>query len=256
MTFWDHLEELRGTILRALAATAIVAVAAFVCKDWLFFVVMAPSRPDFITYRLLDRLLGDAGNFRVALFNPDLAAQFVIDMRMALWAGVLVVSPYILYLLFRFVAPGLYAHERRYAVRAVVGGYVMFLLGVALNYFVIFPFAFRFLGTYQVDPSVPNQIALSSYIGMLLTLCLVMGVLFELPVLSWLLGKVGLLKAQWMTRYRKHAVVVILVLAAVITPTGDAFTLALVALPIYLLYEASILLVRRTESPKEKVGKV
>ena len=253
MTFWDHLEELRGTILRALAATAIVAVAAFVCKDWLFAVIMAPSRPDFITYRLLDRLLGDTGNFRVALFNPDLAAQFVIHMRMALWAGVLVVSPYILYLLFRFVAPGLYAHERRYAVGAVVGGYVMFLLGVALNYFVIFPFAFRFLGTYQVDPSVPNQIALSSYIGMLLTLCLVMGVLFELPVLSWLLGKVGLLKAQWMTRYRKHAVVVILVLAAVITPTGDAFTLALVALPIYLLYELSILLVRRTEQQKTRI---
>ena len=247
MTFWDHLEELRGTILRALVATAIVAVAAFVCKDWLFAVVMAPSRPDFITYRLLNRLLGEAGHFRVALFNPDLAAQFVIHMRMALWAGVLVVSPYILYLLFRFVAPGLYAHERRYAVGAVVGGYVMFLLGVALNYFVIFPFAFRFLGTYQVDPSVPNQIALSSYIGMLLTLCLVMGVLFELPVLSWLLGKVGLLKAQWMTRYRKHAVIVILILAAVITPTGDAFTLALVALPIYLLYELSILLVHRTE---------
>lgn len=253
MTFWDHLEELRGTILRALAATAIVAVAAFVCKDWLFAVVMAPSRPDFITYRLLDRLLGDAGRFRVDLFNPELAAQFVIHMRMALWAGVLVVSPYILYLLFRFVAPGLYAHERRYAVRAVAGGYVMFLLGVALNYFVIFPFAFRFLGTYQVDPSVPNQIALSSYIGMLLTLCLVMGVLFELPVLSWLLGKVGLLKAQWMARYRKHAVVVILVLAAVITPTGDAFTLALVALPIYLLYELSILLVRRTEQQKTRI---
>ena len=247
MTFWDHLEELRGTILRALAATAIVAVVAFVCKEWLFAVVMAPSRPDFITYRLMDCLLDDAGNFRVDLFNPELAAQFVIHMRMALWAGLLVVSPYILYLLFRFVAPGLYRHERRYAVRAVAGGYVMFLLGVALNYFVIFPFAFRFLGTYQVDPSVPNQIALSSYIDMLLTLCLVMGVLFELPVLSWLLGKVGLLKSQWMARYRKHAVVVILVLAAIITPTGDAFTLALVALPIYLLYEFSILLVRRTE---------
>ncbi len=254
MTFWDHLEELRGTILRALAATAIVAVAAFVCKDWLFAVVMAPSRPDFITYRLIDRLAAPAtpGGVQVALFNPELAAQFVIHMRMALWAGVLVVSPYILYLLFRFVAPGLYAHERRYAVRAVAGGYVMFLLGVALNYFVIFPFAFRFLGTYQVDASVPNQIALSSYIGMLLTLSLVMGVLFELPVLSWLLGKMSLLKAARMRRYRKHAVVVILILAAVITPTGDAFTLALVALPIYLLYEMSILLVHRTEQRCKK----
>ena len=253
MTFWDHLEVLRGSLVKAVVAVAVCAVAAFVCKDWLFAVVMAPSRPDFITYRLMDKASSifnfqfSIFNFRIDLFNPDLAARFVIHMRMALWMGVLLVSPYLLFLLFQFVAPGLYEHERRYAIRSVIGGYVMFLLGVALNYFVIFPFAFRFLGTYQVDPSVPNQIALSSYIGMLLTLCLVMGVLFELPVLSWLLGKVGFLKAQWMTRYRKHAVVVILVLAAVITPTGDAFTLALVALPIYLLYELSILLVRRTE---------
>ena len=252
MTFWDHLEELRGTILRALVAIVAVAIVAFVGKEWLFAVVMAPSRPDFITYRLMERVMGNADTFRVDLFNPDLAAQFVVHVRMALWMGLLAVSPYILYLLFRFIAPGLYAHERRYALHAVAGGYVMFLMGVALNYFVIFPFAFRFLGTYQVDASVPNQIALTSYISMLLTLCLIMGVLFELPVLCWLLGKVGLLQAGWMRQYRKHAVVVILILAAVITPTGDAFTLALVALPIYVLYELSILLVSR--SAKETVS--
>ena len=169
-------------------------------------------------------------------------------MRVALWAGLLIVSPYVLYVLFHFVAPGLYAHERRHAVRAVGCGYIMFLAGVALNYFLIFPLTFRFLGTYQVSPDVPNQIALTSYIDILLMLCFLLGVVFELPVLSWLLAKMGVLKAQFMTRYRRHAVVVVLIIAAIITPTGDAVTLSLVALPIYALYEVSILVVRRTRA--------
>ena len=122
----------------------------------------------------------------------------------------------------------------------------MFLMGVALNYFLIFPLTFRFLGTYQVSDAVPNQIALTSYIDMLLMLCFLMGVVFELPVLSWLLAKIGVLKASFMRRYRRQAVVVVLIVAAVITPTGDALTLSLVSLPIYALYEVSIAVVRRT----------
>ena len=124
----------------------------------------------------------------------------------------------------------------------------MFLLGVALNYFLIFPLTFRFLGTYQVSSAVPNQIALTSYIDILLMLSFLMGVVFEMPVLSWLLAKMGVLKASFMTRYRRHAVVVVLIVAAIITPTGDAVTLTLVALPIYALYEVSILVVRRTRA--------
>ena len=246
MDFWGHLEELRNSLIKALAAVVLAAVAAFCCKEWLFYVVMAPSHPDFITYRLFARLTGLDNEFHIDLFNPELAQQFIVHMRVALWMGLLVVSPYLLYLLFHFVAPGLYAHERRYALRAVGGGYVMFLMGVALNYFLIFPLTFRFLGTYQVSADVPNQIALTSYIGMLLMLCFLMGVVFELPVLSWLLSKIGVLKPEFMRKYRKHAVVVILIIAAVITPTGDAMTLSLVALPIYTLYEISILVVKKT----------
>ena len=246
MDFWGHLEELRGSLIKALAAVVLAAVAAFCCKEWLFYVVMAPSRPDFITYRLFARLTGVENNVHIELFNPELAQQFLVHMRVALWMGLLLVSPYLLYLLFHFVAPGLYAHERRYALRAVGGGYVMFLMGVALNYFLIFPLTFRFLGTYQVSANVPNQIALTSYIGMLLMLCFLMGVVFELPVLCWLLAKIGVLKPDFMRKYRKHAVVVILTIAAVITPTGDAMTLSLVAVPIYALYEISILVVKKT----------
>ena len=248
MDFWEHLEELRGCLLKALVAVALCAVAAFCCKDWLFALVMAPSKSDFITYRLFSRLTGVANDFHIDLFNPELAQQFLIHMKVALWMGLLLVSPYLLYLLFHFVAPGLYAHERRYALRAVGSGYVMFLLGVALNYLLIFPLTFRFLGTYQVSTDVPNQIALSSYISVLLMLCFLMGVVFELPVLCWLLAKIGLLKPDFMRKYRKHAVVAILIIAAVITPSGDAMTLSMVALPIYALYEISILVVKKTIS--------
>lgn len=248
MDFWDHLEELRGSLLKSVVAVAVAAVVAFCCKQWLFAIVMAPSRSDFVTYRLFTRLTGLSDTFRVSLFNPDLAQQFIVHMRVALWMGLLIVSPYVLYLLYHFVAPGLYANERRHAFKAVGGGYVMFLLGVALSYFLVFPLTFRFLGTYQVSPDIPNQIALVSYIDILLMLCLLMGVVFELPVLSWLLAKTGLLKSSFMTRYRRHAVIAVLIVSAIITPTGDALTLALVALPIYALYELSILVVRRTQN--------
>lgn len=247
MDFWGHLDELRGCLLKALAAAAVAMVAAFCCKEWLFAVVMAPSLDTFVTYRLFEQITGVRAHFHIQLFNPELAQQFIVHMRVALWTGVLVVSPYIIYLLFRFVSPGLYDRERRPAVKAVVGGGLVFLAGVLLNYFLIFPFTFRFLGTYQVSPSVPNQISLTSYIDMLLMLSLLMGVVFELPIVAWLLAKVGLLHSSFMRRYRRQAVVVVLILAAVITPTGDALTLSLVALPIYALYEASIAVVRRTE---------
>lgn len=244
--FWGHLEELRGCLIKALVAVMVSAIAVFCCKEWLFAIVMAPSQSGFVTYRLFERITGIASPFHVELFNPELAQQFLVHVKVSLCAGLLLVSPYVLYLLFHFVAPGLYKNEKRYAVRAVGSGYIMFLIGVALNYFVIFPLTFRFLGTYQVSAAVPNQIALSSYIDMLLVLCLMMGIVFELPVLSWLLAKIGLLKADLMTKYRRHAVVVILIIAAVITPTGDALTLMVVSLPIYLLYEMSVVIVRRT----------
>ena len=246
MDFWGHLDELRGSLLKALAAVGVAAVVAFCCKEWIFMLVMAPSHDTFVTYRLFEHITGHGTHFQIALFNPELAQQFIVHMRVALWLGLLVVSPYVIYLLFRFVAPGLYAHELRPAVKAVVGGYVMFLMGVALNYFLIFPLTFRFLGTYQVSDAVPNQIALTSYIDLLLMLCFLMGVVFELPVLSWLLAKIGVLKASFMRRYRRQAVVVVLIVSAVITPTGDALTLSLVSLPIYALYEVSIAVVRHT----------
>ena len=170
----------------------------------------------------------------------------MIHMRTALYAGLLVASPYILYELFRFVSPGLYDNERRYAVWIVGAAYLMFLIGTLVNYLVIFPFTIRFLGTYQVSPDVANMLTLQSYIDTLLGMSLVMGVVFELPVICALMGRMGLLTDTLMSDYRRHAIVAILIVAAIITPTTDVFTLIVVALPIYLLYEVSIWIVRLT----------
>ena len=229
MTFWEHLDELRRRIWYVLVAAVLAAVACFCFKEQLFAVVMYPKPAD------------------MQLISVELTQQFLTHMKVALWAGLLVVSPYVLYQLFAFVAPGLYQTERRLAVRAVGSGYLLFLAGVALNYFVIFPFTVRFLGSYQVSAEVQNTITLSSYISVLGVMSLVMGVVFELPVLCWLLAKIGVLRADFMKRYRRHAIVVIVILGAIITPTGDPFTLTLVALPIYLLWELSILIVKHTQ---------
>ncbi len=240
-TFWDHLDELRGCIIRGLVVMIVFGVVAFCLKEPLFDVVLAPSKSDFITYRVLG---GDA--FSIHLMNTGLTEQFMIHLKTSLYAGLLMSSPYMIYILFRFVSPALYDNERRYAVQVVSRSYLMFILGTLVNYFLIFPLTVKFLGTYQVSPEVSNMLTIQSYTDTLISMSLVIGLVFELPVLSWLLAMMKVLKSAYMVSYRKHAMVAILVLAAIITPTTDAFTMFVVALPIWLLYEVSILIVRMT----------
>ena len=242
MTFWDHLDVLRSSLIRMAVAVCVLAIAAFVMKDELFAIVLAPRSSDFVTYQLLG-----VESFQISLMNTGLTEQFMIHMRTAIYAGILLASPYILYELFRFVSPGLYQNERRYGLWIVGAAYVMFVVGTLINYFVIFPLTVRFLGTYQVSPDVANMLTLQSYIDTLLGMSLVMGIVFELPVVCGLLGRLGLITHPMMSTYRRHAVVAILVVAAIITPTTDVFTLFVVALPIYLLYELSIQIVRITK---------
>jgi len=244
-TFWEHLDVLRASLIRMAIAVVIFGIVTFCMKEALFSIVLAPCSSDFITYRLLG-----AEAFHIHLMNTGLTEQFMIHMRTAIYAGLLVASPYILYELFRFVSPGLYQNERHYAVWIVGAAYLMFIIGTLINYFVVFPLTVRFLGTYQVSPDVANMLTLQSYIDTLLGMSLVMGVVFELPVVCALMGRMGLLTDHFMAEYRRHAVVAILVVAAIITPTTDVFTLFIVALPIYLLYEVSIQIVRITKLNK------
>ena len=250
-SFWDHLDILRASLVKIAAVTAVFAVVAFFFKEALFSVILAPKDADFITYRWLYFFSGwvtdeQAQDFYVKLINTGLAQQFMIHMKVAMCTGVLCASPYILYQLFRFVSPALYANERKYVVRVVGYGYIMFMVGVLISYFLIFPLTFRFLGTYQVSDQVENMISLQSYISTLLMMSLAMGIVFEIPILSWLFAKLGFISADFMRRYRRHAVVIILVVAAIITPTSDVFTLLFVSLPMWLLYEVSIWIVKRS----------
>lgn len=241
-TFWDHLDVLRASLIRMAIVVTGFTVAAFLMKDTLFSIVLAPRSSHFVTYQLLG-----AEVFTLHLMNTGLTEQFMIHVRTALYAGVLLASPYILYELFRFVSPGLYANERRYTVWIVGAAYLMFIIGTFVNYFVVFPMTVHFLGTYQVSPDVANMLTLQSYIDTLLGMSLIMGVVFELPVVCAVMGRMGLITNRMMTAYRRHAIVAILVVAAIITPTTDIFTLMVVSLPIYLLYELSIQIVRITK---------
>ncbi len=245
LTFWDHLDVLRSSLIRMALAVVTLAIVAFFLKEELFNIVLAPRSSDFITYRLLG-----AEAFNLHLMNTGLTEQFMIHMRTAMYAGLLAASPYILYELFRFVSPGLYSNERHYAIWIVGAAYLMFLVGTLINYFIVFPLTVRFLGTYQVSPEVANMLTLQSYIDTMLSMGLVMGLVFELPVVCGLMGRMGILSDHFMSEYRRHAIVAILIVAAIITPTTDIFTLMIVALPIYLLYEASIQIVRITKRNK------
>ena len=238
-SFWDHLDELRRRILYCLAVVGVVGVAAFAMKETLFDIVLAPRSSNFVLYRMMG-----IEPFSVGLMNTQLTEQFMIHLKVALYAGLLVALPFVLYEVFLFVSPALYERERRYVVQIVGSSYVMFALGTLLNYFLVFPLTVKFLGTYQVSPDVANMLTLQSYIDTLITLSFVMGIVFELPVVCWILGRTGVLTRQMMQTYRRHAVVVILIVAAIITPTTDAFTLVIVSLPIWLLYELSILVVK------------
>lgn len=249
MTFWDHLDVLRDSLIRIGLAVVICGVLAFFFKNEMFEVILAPKDATFITYRWFSAVseimnMTAMEQFSIKLINTGLAEQFVIHMKTSVGIGFLLASPYVIYQLFLFISPALYERERKYSFRIIVSGYIMFIAGIQLGYFLIFPLTLHFLGTYQVSTEVENMITLQSYISTFMMIHLLMGIVFELPVLCWLLGRLGVLNSKIMRKFRKQAIIVILIVSAIITPTSDIFTLMLVALPVWLLYEISIYVVK------------
>lgn len=252
LTFGGHLEVLRRMLFRIIGVAGAIAVVVFCFKDETFRLLLAPSEWNFITYRWLEELMQRAGidfhfeEYHIDLIATDLSSQFMTHITTAVYLGLLGASPYILYELFRFISPALYENERRYSVQVVMAIYVLFIVGVLMSYFVLFPISFRFLGTYSVADKVHSTITLDSYISTFTSLTLIMGVVFQLPVVAFFLGKMGIITSGMLSTYRKHAFILIMLVAAIITPP-DIMTLVLVTVPLYLLYEVSIRVVKWVE---------
>ncbi len=248
MTFLDHLEELRWHLIRSAIAIVVFAIAAFFCKEIIFDgILLAPKRPDFITARLLCQL-GDylkvdglcLNQKPFELISTDIAGQFTTHMFVALIAGLIVAFPYVFWELWSFIKPALKEKELKYTRGIVFFASSLFLLGILFSYYMIVPLSLNFLGSYQVSAEVTNRISLDSYIDIVTNMSLAGGITFELPIVVFFLTKIGLIGPTFMRNYRKHAIVVMFILAAIITPSTDVTSQTLVALPLILLYEISI----------------
>lgn len=250
MTFGGHLEVLRHMLFRILSVVCGIAVVVFCMKDFTWEILLAPSEWNFCTYRWIEIIAAKIGiidfhlaYFSVDLITTDLSSQFMLHITTSMYLGLLGASPFVLYELFRFISPALYESEKKYSVQVAVIIYLLFIAGVLMTYFILFPISFRFLGTYSVAEKVHSTITLDSYVDTFATLTLVMGIVFQLPIISYVLAKMGVINASLLSKYRKHSFIIIMLLAAIITPP-DLMTLILVTIPLYLLYEVSIGVIR------------
>jgi sec-independent protein translocase protein TatC len=240
MTFWDHLDVLRKSLIRIAVALIGVTVVLFFFKDFLFGnVVLAPSESTFWLYRILGL------DFDLSLVNIEVAAQFMIHMKVTFVCALILTFPYIVYELWKFIAPALYDNERKAIRGAFSFASVLFYIGLAVGYSVIFPLMINFFAGYQVTPDVPNTFSLSSYISLFSSTVLIFGIVFQFPTLIAVLSALGVVTREALRQYRRHAVCAVVVLAALITPSGDPFSLLVVTIPLYMLYEFSILICKR-----------
>jgi sec-independent protein translocase protein TatC len=248
MGFLDHVEELRWRLIRALLAILVFTIIAFFCKDIIFgILILGPAKPDFFTYKVfcqlgamwnIPSLCIDHLNF--SLQSRNMTGQFMMHITSSFVAGIIVAFPYVCWELWSFVKPGLYLKEKNATSGVVFYVALLFALGVLFGYYVISPLSINFLANYQLDPTILNQFDITSYVSTLIFMVLASGLMFQLPMVMWVLTKMGIITPTFMRQYRRHAIVVILLVAAFITPSPDIFSQILVAFPLYLLYEMSI----------------
>jgi len=258
MSFWDHLEELRWMLFRIIIALVIFAIGAFFIMPWFFDnIIMGPAKPDFILYRSLCSLSHHFSflpnfcdnNFHVDMVNLELTAPFMRHLSTSGWMALVLICPYILFEVWKFISPALYENEKKNVRWVFLLGAVMFFIGCVFSYMIIFPMSLHFLYSYNLSDIIHNEVSLDSYLDTFLSLILTIGLVFEMPLISWLLSQIGILKKSFFKKYRRHAIVILVIAAAIITPTGDPFNLSLVFFPLYALYEISIFLVKA--DPKE-----
>lgn len=258
LSFLEHLEELRWHLVRSILAMMVFAIAAFIFKDFIFNqVILAPKSPEFFTNRMfcafgemvnIQKLCINSNPFQV--INTQMAGQFMTHMMISIIVGIIVAFPYIFYELWRFLRPALYSKEKQHARGAVFFSSVLFLLGILFGYYLITPLSVNFLGSYSVSEEVVSMINLRSYISTVASVSLASGIIFELPVLVYFLTKIGLITPEFLKKYRRHSIVVILTLSAIITPP-DIFSQVMVCFPLIFLYEIGISISRNIIKKEE-----
>lgn len=234
MSFWDHLDVLRGTLFRSALSVLLVSIVMFCFKNFLFEkIILAPSRPDFFLYKIL------GGNVSMQLINTEVSAQFFVHLKVSFICGFVIAFPYVIYEIWKFIAPALYENEMRSVRKAFLGSALLFYAGVATGFCLIFPVTLSFFQGYTVSDTIANTITLNSYISMFSSMVILFGIVFEFPVLIAILSNMGIVTKDTLKKYRKYAFVGVLIVAAIITP-ADPFSMLIAAAPLYLLYELSV----------------
>ncbi|MBX2961357.1 MAG: twin-arginine translocase subunit TatC [Cyclobacteriaceae bacterium] len=250
MTFLDHLEELRWHIIRSLLAVVVFTIVAFIYGRWIFTnIVFAVTQPDFIFFDWMCSLGNLVGTpetlcideIPVKIQSRQMTGQFTMHIASSLFIGFTMSFPYIVWEFWRFIKPGLLSKEKRFSQGAVFSISFLFFTGVSFGYFIMSPLAVYFLSTYSLSDVIANEFDITSYVSTIITLVFGSGLLFQLPVVVYFLTKIGMLTPAFMRQYRRHAIVIILIIAAIITPP-DPFSQTLIGIPLYLLYEFSILI--------------
>jgi sec-independent protein translocase protein TatC len=260
MSFFDHLEALRWHLVRSAVAIVVITSVVFYFYDWIFdTVIMGPSYPTFWTYRMLCALgaaLHRSGfcidKINIQLINTEMAGQFTLQINSALLIGITLGFPYLLWEIWRFIKPALHEKERKAASGFVVYATGLFVLGVMFGYYVITPESINFLSGYTVSSKIQNLFSIDSYISSVATLTLATGIVFELPILVYILSNLGILTAKFMRETRRYAIVIILIIAAIVTPTPDMLTMTIVSIPLFILYEVGIVVSAVVEKRKLK----
>ena len=261
MSFFDHLEVLRWHLIRSAVAILVFTVLAFIYYDFIFgTVIMGPKSPDFWTYRMMcsltERFNLGAGlcikDIPFDIINTEMAGQFTLQMNSSLLIGLIFGFPYLLYEVWRFVKPGLTEKETSSASGFVIYATLLFITGLLFGYYIIAPLSVSFLANYTVSDVISNQITIDSYLSTVGTLSIGTGITFELPIIIFILSKLGIMTPAFMRASRRYAIVLILIIAAIVTPTPDMLPMITITLPLYLLYEFSIVISERVERRRKK----
>ncbi|GAA4094301.1 twin-arginine translocase subunit TatC [Mucilaginibacter panaciglaebae] len=255
MSFFDHLEALRWHLIRAAIAVVVLALVAFFNYDYIFNnYIMGPFRPDFWTYRMMCKL-GEGfciTKFNAVIINTEVAGQFMLQINSSVLIGIILSIPYILWEIWRFIKPALLEKERKAASGFVFYASMLFLLGILFGYYVIAPESIAFLANYEVSDTIKNEFTVSSYLSMVATITLIIGIVFELPIFIYILASIGILTGTFMKRTRRYAVVILLIVGAIISPSPDFLTTMIATLPLFVLYEVGIVVASVVEKRRAR----